>query len=367
MSPRKRSASRKGWPANLYPNRDGFKYRHPITRKETWMGRDKAKAFAAAVKLNALLVPSNDLVARVTGTDKTVADAIAVFRTDDVPGRKWSEVTASGYEIVLKKIERLIGSRELASLTVKDCAEFIRSATESSRSRQTLRLVLGWVLACGVQEGWIDDNPALQTRRFAFERQRERLTLNAYKAIWEKAPSWVRNAMDLSLLTLLRREDVVSLTFADVRDGALWVVPSKTEDSTLVKLKIALSDDLAALVARCRDDVASPYLIHRLPEKARPQGMKAKGRTHHTQVLPEQLTRAFAKAREDAKIDPENGPTFHEIRSLGGAMLRDKGWTIEQVQALMGHASESMTKVYLGGHDTPWQQVTPGLALPAIG
>lgn len=366
MTPRKRSASRKGWPANLYPNRNGFKYRHPVTKKETWMGRDKSRAFAAAVKLNALLAPSNDLVARVTGTDKTIADAIAVFRADDLPGRKWAASTAAEYEIVLRKLERLVGAREVQSFTVRDAAEFIRSATDSARGRQTLRLVLGWVLGCAVQEGWADENVALQTRRFTFERQRERLTFDTYKAIWTHAPGWLRNAMDLSLLTLLRREDVVSLTFADVRDGALWVVPSKTEDSTLVKLKIALTDDLAALVARCRDDVASPFLVHRLPGKARPQAQRAEGRTHHAQVMPDQLTRAFSKAREDAKVGGSNPPTFHEVRSLGGAMLRDAGWTVEQVQALMGHASTTMTQVYLAGHETPWQAVTPG-SLPAIG
>lgn len=363
MAPRKRSASRKGWPPNLYPNRAGFKYRHPVTRKETWMGLDKAKAFAAASKLNALLMPSNDLVARVTGTDKTVADAIRVFRTDDMPGRKWGERTAAEYEIVLRKLERLIGARPLESFTVKDAAEFIRSATDSTRGRQTLRLVLGWVLGCAVQEGWADENVALLTRRFTFERQRERLTFEAFEAIWQAAPVWVRNAMDLSLLTLLRRDDVVSLRFADVRDGTLWVVPAKTEDTTLVKLAMAVTEPLAALVGRCRDDVASPFLIHRLPGKARPQAIKAKGRTHHTQVMPEQLTRAFASARDAAGITGQNAPTFHEIRSLGGAMLREQGWTLDQVQALMGHASKTMTQVYLAGHETPWQAVTPGLSL----
>src|SRR3546814_5141669 len=88
---RPRSKARAGWPDNLYPNRAGYKYRHPVTRKETWMGLDKAKAFAAAKRLNALLVPSGDLVSRVAGGGKTVSDAIRVFRADDMPGRKRSE------------------------------------------------------------------------------------------------------------------------------------------------------------------------------------------------------------------------------------------------------------------------------------
>jgi integrase len=361
---RSRSKARAGWPDNLYPNRDGFKYRNPRTRKETWMGLDRAKAFAAAKRLNALLAPSGDLVDRVVGAQDTVRDAILVFRRDDVPGRKWKPKTADVYESVIRRIEKGLGDQAVGTLTVKDCATFIRGVTESPRARQQFRLVLGWILACAVEEGWIDTNPALQTRKFSHERQRDRLTLDVYEAIWTQAPAWLRNAMDLSLLTLLRRDDVVSLRFSDERDGALCVVPAKTEDSTRVRLRIAIGDDLAALISRCRDSVLSPYLIHRLPEKARPSHMRAKDRDHHTQVLAEQLSRAFAEARDAAGIESENPPTFHEVRSLGGALLKEAGWTLEQVQALMGHATEAMTRVYLEGHETPWQSVSTGIALP---
>ena len=56
--------------------------------------------------------------------------------------------------------------------------------TRVARSRQTYRLVLGWVLACAVEEGWIEINPALQTRKHALPtRKRERLTLDAYETI----------------------------------------------------------------------------------------------------------------------------------------------------------------------------------------
>nr|WP_155760412.1 tyrosine-type recombinase/integrase [Stenotrophomonas maltophilia] len=361
---RVRKPGRRDWPQNLYAHRDGFKYRHPITRKEHSMGKDKAKAFAAAKKLNAMLMPSNDLVSKVLTPGETVADAIVVFRRDDVPGRKWAPKTAEVYESVIRRIEAGLGSKPVADVTVKVCATFIREVTESDRARQQFRLVLGWILACAVEEGWIDTNPALATRRFQHERKRVRLTLDVYRAIWDQAAPWLRNAMDLSLVTLLRREDVVTVKFTDVRDGHLWVVPSKTEGSTNVRLQIAAAGPLADLLKRCKDDVASPFVIHRLPEKARPSDKRAKTRKHHTQVLPEQLSRAFAAARDAAGITGDAPPTFHEIRSLGGALLRDAGWTTEQIQALMGHGNASMTEHYLGGHEAPWQPVTTGIALP---
>ncbi len=264
------------------PNREGFKYRHPITKRETWMGMDKVNAFAAAKKLNALLMLTNDLVDRVIGSKDTVANAIAVFRRDDIPGRKWASKTAEVYESVIRRIEAGIGARPVEEVTVKDCAEFIRAVTASDRARQQFRLVLGWILGRAVQEGWIDTNPALATRRFQHERKRARLTKEVYAAVWDNAEPWLRLAMDISLVTLLRRDDVVSLKFTDIRDGALWVIPQKTEGTTLVKLRIRIGDELDKLLAEARDSVVSPYVIHRLPERARPSNMRASARHGRT-------------------------------------------------------------------------------------
>lgn len=367
---RMRSRNHAGWPDNLYTCKDGFKYRHPVTRKDSWMGKDRAKAFEAARKLNALLIPTNDLVARVIEPTETIDDAIKVFREEDMPSRGWAQKTADLYENILDRVCAAIGKREVRTFTVRDCATFVKDVTESPRARQQFRLALQWVLACAVEEGWIEANPALQTRKAAYKRSRERLTLDAYKQIHAHAETWLQNAMDISLLTLLRREDIVMLRFNEnVHDDALWAVPKKTEGSTGARLKIAAKpgSELAAVIARCRDDVVSPFLIHRLPEKARPHNQRAKGRSHHAQVLPEQLSRAFADAREAADITSDNPPTFHEIRSLGGALLRESGWTVAQVQALMTHTSEAMTEHYLGGHEVPWTEVTTGIQLAQIG
>lgn len=366
---RRRARSRDGWPDNVYPCNNGYKYRHPITKKDKWMGTDQARVFAAARKLNAILVPSNDLVAKVLGEGNCIRDAIKVFRRDDMPNRGWAEKTAYDYDVKLRKIEKEIGASDLAGYTVKNAATYLATATDSARARQQYRMVLIWIFDAAMQEGWVDMNPFSVTRRGTAKRQRDRLTLDGYKAIHAAAPPWLQNAMDLSLLTLLRREDIVSLCFSDAHDGALWVMPGKTENSTGVRLKITLTEELDDAIKRCRDDVASPYLVHRLPEKARPREMRAKKREHHTQVLPTQLSRYFGEVRDGLEMFSavKHPPTFHEIRSLGGALLKEKGWTLEQVQALMAHASGEMTELYLGGHKQPWTEVTPGLSASDLG
>jgi integrase len=76
-----------------------------------------------------------------------------------------------------------------------------------------------------------------------------------------------------------------------------------------------------------------------------------------------QLSKRFADLRQNlpelARLDPRQQPTFHEIRSLGSKLLEDQGATLDDIQALMGHADPETTEIYLDGHGIRWQQA-PG-------
>src|SRR5262249_10652685 len=111
---RKREDQQKDWPANLYPNRGGFRYRNPDTGKELWLGGSQEQAFAVADALNELLPRNPDRHRRRPSpprTYKTVADAVAGYRSNVVPGKHWGPQTARGYDIVLRGIERELGDR----------------------------------------------------------------------------------------------------------------------------------------------------------------------------------------------------------------------------------------------------------------
>lgn len=324
------------------------------------MGRDREKACADARELNERLAPLiSDRVDRVLGNDRSIAYAVSHFRRVDVPSRHWAPKTVREHEMKLKRIERDIGRRSLSGFGVKETAEFLRDVTGSERNRQIYRLLLIWIFQGCMQEGWIESNPAEATRKGRVERKRERLTLEQFELIRAHAPSWLQNAMDLSLITLLRREDIVNLKFADVRDGCMWVVPSKTEKTTGVRLQIRMTEELSVLVGRCSDDVKSPFIIHRLPDRQPSKGKASPDREHHTQVLPEQLTRAFEVARTKAGIVGEHPPTFHEIRSLGGKRYKQRGWAWETLRDFFGHDSVDMTKHYLDGHEVEWTNLDP--------
>lgn len=353
-------------PPNLSRHSTGlYRYVHPVKKTHHYLGGNRQDAILAAIKLNALLLPSNPLVDKVIRLEHKLSECIELFRREGIPERHWKPDTQELYKYRLNRINADLGHRSVETLTVKDCAEYLRDVTESLRGREQYRGALILVLEGAVREGWIPHNVGKATRVAKAERRRVRLTLEVYCVIHGLAPTWLQNAMDLSLQTLLRRADICAMRFEDVRDGYLYVVPRKTETTSYVRMKMRLENDLQVVIDRCRDGLASPYLVHRLPVKLPAHGKRAKAREHHLQVLPDDISRSFRRLVLLTGVDYGTAlpPTFHEIRSLGGSLYREAGWTLQQVQALMGHASEEMTRHYMQGHDAPWTEVRAGLSL----
>ena len=364
MCPKPRNGLNARLPPNLSLHATGqYRYIHPIKKNDHYLGINRQRAIEAAQKLNAILMPTNSLVDRVVCVDHKLSECVEYFRREEIPRRKWRETTAERNEYFLKRIERDLGSSIVEDLTVKDCAAYLRGMTDSWHSRLLCRAMLILILDCAVQEGWVDHNVAKATKAVKPARLRARLTFDAYQKIFAHAEPWLQNAMDLSLHTLLRRADVATMRFTDMKDGFLFVIPHKTESTTYVRMKMKIEGDLQKVVQRCQDDMASPYLVHRMPDKLRPHGKRGRGRDHHLQVLPGYISRAFTLALRAAGLayGEQPCPTFHEIRSLGGDLYRQAGWTLQQVQTLMGHSSEDMTRRYLEGHEAPWVEVRAGL------
>lgn len=364
---RPRKAGNLDLPPNLYLERNGFRYVHPITGKPTfWTNPSppRDRAIASAKKLNAMLIPaSHDLVNQVTGAGKTVRDAVKLFRLEELPHLEYAPKTAAELEVKLAKIDDVAGDRPLTDFNVREAALLLRAITESPRNRQQYRSVFVMILDGALEEGWVEFNPFRETKKPKYKKARARLTVEGYAYVYHQAHAWgwkwLMNAMDLTLEALFRGGDVTALQFSEIRDGRIHVVPKKTADSTGVRLRIELWPELAAITTRCRDDVASPYLVHRLPEKAKPKDKRSKNRQHLTQVLREQLTRGFEAAREACGYfaGDANPPTFHEVRSLGGDLHRQVGRSEEWIQALYAHSTRDMTLHYLKGHEQPWTDI----------
>ena len=61
-------------------------------------------------------------------------------------------------------------------------------------------------------------------------------------------------------------------------------------------------------------------------------------------------------------------PTFHEVRSLASNQFDQAGYRVDQVQELMAHTDEKITKeTYQSGHQIQWTRIDLVLTADNIG
>ena len=348
-----------------------YQFRHPVTGRFYPMGTDRAKAKASARILMDRLAQDQDLVRRVIdGDDISMADLIGDFRRDYLPGKGLTASTLKNYEYRLNRIERDIGDRGVRQLGIKEIAEYLdEHFTRDAYVKH--RGVLIELFRFAKVKGRYPaerDNPAEVTyAKSDYEKERQRLTLDQFKAIHAIAPGWMQIAMELSLVTLQGRHEVLHMKYEDQQGGYIYVVRQKTRKNEWARLRIKITPAIKELIERSRQDaMASPYVIHRRPAKIK----RRKDTDHWSQIPAHWFSQKFAEYRDETKLfdgmDSLQRPTFHEIRALGSWLYEQAGYPRGYVQALMAHGDEKMTKHYQDGHAEKWMDVEAGLELKGI-
>ena len=377
--PRKRTAKNRALPDNLYPNGKYWQYRNPITGKKTSINKPLAEAIklarAANAKLAPLMADDGQLLALLTGEDApTMRRLCDRFEEEFLPSRGLAASTVSEIRIKLERYRADLGSKLVGQLDVLAVAEYLDQFENNAYTKH--RGLLVQLFDFAVAKGLADRNCAEMTlRKREAEKVRARHTVEGVQKILnaDTTPDWLRRAIRLALLSLQRREDLVTLKRSDVdmAEGVIRLSPGKTENyGTPVHLEIEMGADLRAVVQEClADPIAGPTLLRYKPRARRREQIEAK--QSWSAITPDYLTKEFRKARDAAGAyneisNPLARPTIHELRALGAWLYEQQGFAREYVQALMGHASEDMTAYYQAGHEgkgITYQRVQAGLKL----
>ncbi len=329
----RRDKRRRDWPLRLYEPRPGYYvWRHPNGKAYALGKVPFAHARAEAIAANAHLASqAPSLVERISGAGNTMTDLIAKMATPEKANTAKS----------LRSLDKQIAAKftePVSTITVRQVAEWIEEVQQTkARTAQALRSRLVALFGRAIALGWMESNPAAVTQAPKVRTQRPRLTLEQFRAIYERAPEaaeWLQHAMRLAIVTGADRSSIAALTRADVSD-VLLVSRPKTGQRIAIPLTLrldALGWTLADVVAH-KTGVVSRYLVHHID----PHGNAPAG----SPVFLDTISKAFARARDLAGVE---GVTFHEIRSLCARLYAEQGNV--DVQALLGHKSAEMTAVY---------------------
>ncbi|TFH81870.1 tyrosine-type recombinase/integrase [Pseudomonas kribbensis] len=368
MVPRPRNKANKSLPQNLYfdSRRSTYRYRRPTDGKWFQFGTDRIKAIDAAKQLNLEFMRGADLVGNVlSGASMLFTEFLDIYERDILPERELAKGTLELYSVHFRRFRKQFEGKAIDQITIRMIAEMLDALTP--RTANQCRALLIDIFNHAASKGLCPDNPAASTINRIEKKQRKRHTIEGLKAIREKSPTWLKNAIDLALITAQRRTDILNMRFDGVREGFLYVVQQKTakaSDAAWIRFKV--TEELQAVISRCRDDIVSPYLIHRRPDRKKQK--QAETKDHWTKVEERYLTGAFKKARDEAGCykgwKEEEMPGFHEVRALSLHLYQKAG---KDGQKIAGHASESMTKNYQKDHaEIVWSDAVPDLNISEI-
>lgn len=342
MNAARRGHKRRDWPRGLREPRPGYYAWEAPDGTVMGIGRVSlavAKAEAAAANLY-VAQQRPTLVERLSGSDNTVGALI-----DAMPAPE-NRNTAKSTRSLDNLIRAALGTKAVAAVTVRECAELIDAQAQAGKARQAealrSRLIALWRKA--LAKGWAETNPAEVTERPQVQVQRGRLTLQQFQAIHAVAgqvAEWLPHAMMLALVSGQDRSTVAAMERSHVADGVLTVWRTKTRKTNQpVAIPLALRLDAVGLsldqLARHRSGVVSRYLVHHVA----PWGNAPAG----SPVFPDRISKAFTEARALAGIADAGAPTFHEIRSLSKRLYEAQGNV--DTKALLGHATDKMAALY---------------------
>lgn len=373
MAPGLRLTKNKGLPENLYTHvvkgRTYYRYKHPITKKMHSLGCDKQQAVVAARVANNKLFKPDDLVKNILGNNSiTLKDLIEQFEANKLPTMEIGPKTLEHYKRRLNRIKKDRGHWIVSDTGTDEIAEYLDKNFKNDAYIKH-RSVVSKLFNYAQNKGYRKDNPVEPTEsKSSVKKQRQRLKIEEFVAIHKIAPDWMKIAMELGLVTLQGRYEVLNMKFSDVNDGYLHVIREKTKKNEWAHLRIEMNPTLESLQRRARNSgLVSPYFVHREPGRR----ASAKDRNHWTQLTLNDFSARFREIRDETglfnKLAPQQRPTFHEIRSLGSWLYEKQGFdTGEYVQKLMAHADEKTTEYYQSGHEQKWMNVQAGLDIKAV-
>lgn len=378
MAARPRRRENRHLPDLLYFDKATGVYRFTlVTGKRKSLGSDRAMAIAIAREYNNRMRPetsvSIDSLIRESGgiqgealpfaehVDRIMARAIE----DEQP----SESTRDDWNNDATRVKEFFDKIPACDIELEHVNAYIKEYHANSSANVQNRKVsfLKKLFSYAVDESLMLDNPATRKKmRRVEEKKRQRLSFDNFMAIRRAAAPWLRTAMDLALQTTHARLEVSRIRYS-IREpkngvcgcvwldqplngihGTLYIHRQKVQKKEASHVAIPIGDELKRIIDDSRDNVASPYIVHRIPER---NVKRSKEVAHPTQVAPDYLSRSFSKLRDQLglsdHLEMEERPTFHEIRALAAHLFDNQGI---DPQGRMAHSDAKSTKIYTQNH-----------------
>lgn len=356
-----------------------WRWKNKHTGKRKSLGPDLERARPIAEQLQAAMVLAYASAEIQRSLPITVGQLIDMWLATEFGRQPWVEQTAKNYRAQILRYQREFGDRYLRMTDRVFLGEWLdnldTTADTYNGHRQMLILLWDYAISRGLL-GTDENEPRATLKRSmskviaANAKVRQRMELDGFWTIHRAAPHFIKIAMELALITLQGRAELVEMGSHNARDGFQHVIRQKTANKTdLAFIAIPMGDEFNAIVSRARKSgLLCPYYVHRRPTRIRLENQRKK--PHDLYIPKVYLGKAFTKVRDASgmydHLAPEERPGIHEIRSLGGRKMKEAGIQDEVIQAYYGHTDKKTSQIYLDTgevSDRDFHRVGEGLRL----
>lgn len=301
-------------PPRLRISHGAYYWTPVVDGKQKWipLGRDFAAAFQQYGQLES---------DRHNATGRTFADLEKRFFAEVVP--KHSANTQKSYRSWIKPLRIVFASIDVGRIRQMDAARY-QDAREHKTSANREIALLSTMLGYAVRWGWIETN-ALTGYRLLPEKRRTRyITDDELNRLIEAAEPLLSLLIRMAYLTALRKTDLLSLRWADVKPDGLYITTQKTG----VPLVLSITPELTAIVDELRRLQGKVRSMHLFAVRGR--RWAAVTADHHWMAL-----------RDSLGIDA----VFHDLRRKRITDATDASGA-EYAQRLAGHKEPRTTARY---------------------
>ena len=298
-------------PRRMYLRRGSYYFVYP-NGKWFSLGTDYAKAMA---KYGELTDPGRPCV--------TLGEVIEKYRLRVLPHKAKSTQRCEAPQ--LTRLASVLGEMIPDEITTQHIYQYMdaRATKHPTAARQETTL-LHHVFVKAIRWGAASTNPAQGVEKPKSKPRMRYVTDREFMAVRELASPQLKVAMDLALLTALRRGDLLSLTRDNLTEDGLLVHTRKTGKALLIQYTPTLEKVLAES-KKLKPQVPGHFLIRNM------QGKPYTGSGFATN-----WQRLMKKA---AKNSIEKF-SFHDIRSKSAS----DSDSLQEASERLGHSSTSLTK-----------------------
>ncbi|NHB93551.1 site-specific integrase [Photorhabdus cinerea] len=385
MASRPRKKEFRHLPDYLYFDRNKGQYRFILTNgKKKNIGSDKAVAIAIAREYNNIMRPESSVSVSslVKESGGKYGESLPFCHHVDnlfsriIKDENPSDSTLADWRNDIERMKTFFTDIPASEISLEHVNNYIKQYHNDASANVQNRKVsfLKKVFSYAMDESLMLDNPAERKKmKRTDKKKRRRLSFDDFMLIRNAAEPWLRTAMDLALQTTQARLEVSRIRY-NIKSpkegvcgcvwypepkngihGMLYIHRQKVQHKEASHIAIPIGSTIKAIIDASRDNIASPYVVHRVPDRL-PNKISQEV-NHPTQIAPDYLSRSFSSLRDKVGVASclpfDERPTFHEIRALAAHIFKTQGI---DPQARMAHTDAKSTKIYTENH-VDWVEV----------